>query len=222
MRRVRESRAKVLYDVATSARELGLTWDASAVSRIETGKRDLSLEEFLALPLVMTLALNETVTLVDLLEMDVEQAIRIESFNQETYALALFAMLAEPWLAFLRPEDRNIPGETIRDHLQQKMTDVHIARAPKEERNTLRELRGLAEDLGVTPREVMDACSTLWGEYTISPTSEREKRLRKSGADLSSPTTVRTLRGHISRQLVADLRAYFASSKPSDTPAVDD
>ena len=33
----------------------------------------------------------------------------------------------------------------------------------------------------------------------------------KSGADLSSPTSVRTMRGHLTRQLMAELRDYFAS-----------
>src|SRR5215217_2388487 len=70
MRRIREERSKVLHDVASAARELGLTWDASAVSRIETGKRDLTLEEFLAVPLIMTVALNDTVTMADLLKTD--------------------------------------------------------------------------------------------------------------------------------------------------------
>ena len=94
MRRIRESRAKVLHDVATAARDLGLTWDPSAVSSIETGKRDLTLEEFLALPLVMTLALNEIVTLADLLEADVEDELLLSSFGRFTSLYYVRPMLA--------------------------------------------------------------------------------------------------------------------------------
>lgn len=222
MRQLRERRAKVLHDVATSARELGLTWDASAVSRIETGKRDLSLEEFLALPLVMSVALNEVVSLVDLLEMDPEQRIFIKSFDQETFVLPLFAMLAEPWLAFVKLTHRDTAGETIQAHLQEKMTKVHTARAPDEDPSTLRETYEIAGELGVKPGEVTAACQALWGENTFLLSWEREKRLSNSGADLSSPTTVRTLRGHISRQLRAELRDYFATRKQSDNPIGDE
>jgi hypothetical protein len=222
MRRVRETNAKVLYDVAAAARDLGLTWDASAVSRIETGKRDLTLEEFLALPLVLTLALNEIVSLVDLLEMNDEQALNIKSFNQDTFVIPLFAMLAEPWFASPFKADGNIVRDTIREHLQTKKIKAQIAREPDEERSLLRELRAIAEDLGVKPGEVMDACKALWGEHTILPADERERRLRDSGADLSSPTTVRTLRGHISRQLMAELRDYFAARKHTDRPTGDE
>jgi hypothetical protein len=220
MRRIRESRAKVLHDVATAARDLGLTWDASAVSRIETGRRGLDLEEFLALPYVMTLALNETVTLVDLLHMDwEEEGAHLSSFDRETYLLPVVAMLAEPWIGFVKPEYLRTAGETIRKHLDEEKRRAQMAREPDEQRDIAREVQAIADEFGVRHVEVWQAYQALWGGFSSSLAREREKRLLGSGADLSSPTSVRTLRGHITRQLMAELRDYFATRKHSDRPA---
>lgn len=213
MRRLRESRAKVLHDVASAARDLGLTWDASAVSRIETGRRELTLEEFLALPLVMTLALNDTVTMADLLEVDVDLAPFVKSFDQEPGILNVLAILAEPYVAFVKPQYAAKPGDYAREYLEEEKVKAQVAREPAEERGSYREMQALADELGVRVKEVMAACRALWGEYAMSPSGERERRLRKSGADLSNPASVRTLRGHITRQLTNDLRDYFETSK---------
>lgn len=216
MRRLRESQAKVLHDVASAARDLGLTWDASAVSRIETARRDLTLEEFLALPMVMTLALNDPVTLGDLLEVDAEQAIWLKNFGREITIVELLLSLAEPFILFgdhkIRLEG-GTPSEVVRDGLDREKRAVQVAREPAEERGNYREMQALAESLGVRVTELMDACSALWGENAMRPSDERERRLLESGADLSNPATVRTLRGHLTRQLMTELRDYFANKE---------
>jgi hypothetical protein len=213
MRRLRESRAKVLHDVASAARDLGLTWDASAVSRIETGRRDLTLDEFLALPLVMTLALNDTVTMVDLLQVDIDRDVFVKSFERTPSILNVLAMLAEPYVAFVKPQYADKPGESARPYLEAAKVSAQVAREPAEERSSYREMQALADEFDVRVKEVMAACSALWGEHTLSPSGERERRLRNSGADLSNPASVRTLRGHITRQLTAELRDHFATKE---------
>jgi hypothetical protein len=219
MRRIRESHAKVLHDFATAARDLGLTWDASAVSRIETGRRGLDLEEFLALPYVMTLALNKTVSLVDLLHMDwEEEGAHLTNYGMTTHLLPVLAMLAEPWIDFVKPEYLRTAGETIRKHLEEEKRRAQAAREPDEERHGLRELEAVADELGVKRQELWKAYQELWGEFSTSLAREREKRLLESGADLSKPTSVRTLRGHYTRQLMTELRDYFATRKHSDRP----
>jgi hypothetical protein len=207
MRRIRESRAKVLHDVATAARDLGLTWDPSAVSRIETGKRDMTLEEFLALPLVMTLALNEIVTLADLLEADVEDELLLSSFGRFTSLYYVRPMLAEPFLKWIGREKQ--AAERVRDWLNDQKRRAQVAREPDEERTVAREMQSVADEFGVSLSSVVEAYNELWDAVSLG--GERERRLLKSGAALSSPTSARTVRGHLTRQLMAELRDYFAS-----------
>jgi hypothetical protein len=223
MRRIRESRAKVLHDVSTAARDLGLTWDASAVSRIETGKRGLDLEEFVALPIVMTLALNEPVTMADLLDLDADEATNLKNFDRRIGVVHVFPLLAEPWFIVFGGHDMELEGEAlsqvVRKSLDAEKVRAQVAREPDEERGIYRELQAVADELGVKVGELIKACKVLWGEYTISPTDEREKRLLNSGADLSNPTSVRTLRGHITRQLMTELRDYFGGRQRDEEPS---
>jgi transcriptional regulator with XRE-family HTH domain len=213
MRRLRESRAKVLHDVASAARDLGLTWDPSAVSRIETGRREPTLQEFLALPLVMTLAFNEPVTMVDLLEVDSDDLSEpLQIFGREVLITEVLLPLAEPFIVFADLDVRlkgGTPSEVIRKDLDRDKRAAQIAREPAEERGNYREMQAVADELGVNVVKLMDACQARWGEYALTLSGERERRLLESGTDLSNPATVRTLRGHITRQLMAELRDYF-------------
>jgi hypothetical protein len=134
-----------------------------------------------------------------------------------TNILPVFAMLAEPFTTFVKPE--YIPGDIIRKDLDEEKVKAQIAREPDEERGTYREMQAVADELGVRVDDLMKACEALWGEYVISPSSERERRLLASGADLSNPTSVRTVRGHITRQLMAELRDYFASHPHEQEPS---
>src|SRR5512132_1838975 len=70
MRRERQQRGKVLDDVAAAADAVGIVWDKSAVSRIELAERVLDIEEFVAVPLIMTIACGEPITFADLLNLD--------------------------------------------------------------------------------------------------------------------------------------------------------
>ena len=210
MRRLREDRAVVLRDVANAARDLGLSWDASAVSRIETGRRELSLEEFLALPLVMTLALDETVTMVDLLQVDAEEDHLLRSFGRNASTVYVTPMLAEPFLAFRgKSKVGEIASGIVREWLDEEKRKAQIAREPDEERSAARDMQSVADEFGVSLSSVFEAYNELWDAASLG--SERERRLLESGANLSNPTSVRTLRGHLTRQLMAELRDYFAS-----------
>jgi len=217
MRLLRERRAKVLHDVATAARDLGLTWDASAVSRIETGRRDFTLEEFLALPLLLSLALNETITLADLLRVEEEDEL-LNNFGRLTTAGPVLALLAEPFFEYRSWRGKTEVGRMVREWLNEDKRRAQAKREPAEERSAYRDMEEIAHELGVNVGDVFRAYRELWGEYTGSLASERERRLVHSAADLSSPTSVRTQRGHITRQLMTELRDYFAARKQGDPP----
>ncbi|MEV0616219.1 hypothetical protein AB0I81_23090 [Nonomuraea sp. NPDC050404] len=188
MRSLREARAVVLADVARAARAVGLSWDASAVSRIETGARQLTLDEFLTLPRIMTAALCEPTTLVTLL------ADGTGSLS-ETWAL-----LAEPGVAHLAVEA--IPD------LARKAVECSKRAAETQGGDT--DLYDRAAELGVTPEALSDAMTELWDVRSLR--AERERRLRESDTDLSQPTRARTARGHLTRQLMAELRHHLAEN----------
>ncbi len=216
MRRVRESRGKVLHDVASAARDLGLSWDASAVSRIETGRRDLTLEEFLALPDVLTLTLNEEVNFTDLLVLDREDEPLLSSFGRTTSMVWVMPMLAQPYVAIWEARSKVTAriNAAVHDRLEEEKRRAQLSREPAEP--SYEEFRAAAKELEVRPKDLMDAVQDLaaqgrWHERALVIHDERERRLLESGEDLSNPTRVRTLRGHITRQLMAELRDYFAS-----------
>ncbi|MFI6732085.1 helix-turn-helix domain-containing protein [Nonomuraea sp. NPDC050451] len=208
MRRIREEHGIVLADVSRAARDLGLTWDPSAISRIETGKRDLNLEEFLALPLVMTLAVNQTVTLVQLLD-GLGLVTIMDSFGRGFIGQYVLAMLAEPALAARPDIAPEKVSAIVSRHLHMDKRTAQARRVDTEERSVHRELQAVADELGVHVDDVKQATRELWGKYTMSPYQEREQRLVGSGVDLSQPNKVRTLRGHITRQIMNELREYF-------------
>jgi hypothetical protein len=208
MRRAREARGKVLADVGAAAREVGLNWDAAAVSRIETGKRQLTFEEFLALPDVLTLACDEPVTLSELVAPD----------GRETIATTtVLPLLAEAyWTTDRLPEWESLRGYVTKD-LDRAKREVQLAGTPAEEKKSAEEWREIAEAFGVTAGEVRGALLELskkggtWGSPSLY--SERERRLLQSGEDLSNPTRIRTVRGWITRELMQELGDYFAAKE---------
>jgi len=118
MRRVREKYGKTTRDVAGAARELGIDWNGEAVSRIERGKRELRLGEFLRLPAVLTLTVNHVVLLGELLHSDV-------GIDGE-WAIVLNAryLLAEPCWTDVR--------DHVRELLEHDRQAIQTARLPAE------------------------------------------------------------------------------------------
>lgn len=142
----------------------------------------------------------------------------LKSFDRRTWILPILEMLAEPFMVFAQLETRfGDDGKTITDlvkaGLNQEKREIYVARAPEEDRRSFENLRQLAKDLGVRPGDVMDAASALWGKYVLFPEAEAERRLLNSDIDLSNPNSVRTMRGHITRQVMRELADYFAAKR---------
>ncbi|MFI6496663.1 helix-turn-helix domain-containing protein [Nonomuraea typhae] len=215
IRRLREARSKGVREVAAAARAFGVKWDASAVSRIETGRRDLTVEELLALPRVLTLVLDEPVTLVDLLP-DGERCL-LTSFDRPVSLTRIQQLLAEPGLVWLNVQGADRLSEVVREKLTEDKRKAQLESAGQDTGESYEELQALADKLGVSTGNLLLAYRDLWG-LTGSLAQERERRLLESGVELSQPTKVRTLRGHITRQLMTELREYFDTQKGSDGP----
>jgi hypothetical protein len=68
----------------------------------------------------------------------------------------------------------------------------------------------------------MQAIRTLWGESHLTISDVRERKLLESDEDLSNPYRIRTLHGHLTRQLMAELRDYFETKKHTDRSTGDE
>lgn len=216
MRRVRIREGKVLADVAAAAQELGIPWDAAAVSRIETGKRSLSLDEYLMLPRVLSLTLGRPVVLGELLvpvaEADEEADLLVSTTDhRERLFVNLIAPTAHAWM--VAAGRSRVTAAALSEEVSADLDDdtrrTLLARSPVDGGTTLEGLRELAGNLGVTPYDVLGAAGELWGAVTLE--QERERRLLASGEDLSNPTRLRTVRGHLTRTLTQELREHFAA-----------
>jgi hypothetical protein len=206
MRRERQRRGKTLGDVGVAAGAVGITWDPSAVSRIELDLRILDIEEFAALPVIMTLALGEPITYADLFNLDgVEDGDAIVAVGR------LAPWLAETQRAVWPGEEWDRLREFVVHDVGVAAREVQAAAEPDEETSTLEEIQGFADRLDMPVAAVMDAIHDLvemplpdgWVHH--SPRAEREHRLAGRGEDLSQVGRIRVLRGHITRELEREI-----------------
>ncbi|MBO3748062.1 helix-turn-helix transcriptional regulator [Streptosporangiaceae bacterium NEAU-GS5] len=204
MRRVRETRDRTRLEVADAARDLGLGWSPALVARIENGRRELTVSEFVALPSVLTLAVNHPVTLADLLTTKDGEP-HVSAFGRPGHIADVQALLAEPGVLALRIS--TIP-DRVRQTLDRSKRQAQIARAFSG--GPVTEADAIAAKLGMTAPELAKACETLWHRPTVE--AECEQRLIESGVDLGQPAKTRLLAEHITRQLTTELNDYLHTS----------
>lgn len=65
MRRIRRERGVLQEDVAMAARWVGVMWSSTTVAQIESGTRQLSLDEFLLLPLILHCTISDLLFVED-------------------------------------------------------------------------------------------------------------------------------------------------------------
>jgi transcriptional regulator with XRE-family HTH domain len=214
MRELRDAHGVTADAVAAKAREVGLGWQRSTVASIETGRRRLTAEELLLLPLLLSMALPLRVTLRDLLDDDAALT------DELTMTRTGFAQLLDPqpgiWGGYrLRTGaaaavDRRSSVERWRRVLElwpgageprrldlQRLTAVERSAAATAEQNA-------ARALGCTALDVAALAHRTWGRGL---TEERDARLA-AGSDAAGqdpPSAVRTRRGHVTRQLLDEL-----------------
>lgn len=216
MRSLRDQHDVTADAVASRARELGLRWQRSTVASIETGRRGLSAEELLLLPLVLSMALPVRVSLPQLLD---EEAALSEEL---TMTRAGFAQLLDPvpgmWGGYrlqstatatpLTDATNSGPSVERWQRIEQLWPEVHAPR-----RFDLRRLAAIensasstaeqnaARALDTTPLEVATVAHRLWGHGL---TEERDRRLLDA-KNTSVGASVRVRRGHVTRVLLDEL-----------------
>jgi len=187
LRREREDRGLTAADVALLAVDrLGLGWDRSTVTRIELGQRQLLAGE------LVLLAVLHDVPVVDLLPDE-----RCE-LSPAVSAVPAAAAKTVEWRQQVALTDTATSTDTL-----------SVLRTAATAAATLSVTKHQADDatvkaahrLGVDPAAVSVAAVRLWGRGL---TAERDRRVEAMPGE--SPQSRGRRRGHVTRELVEDLR----------------
>jgi transcriptional regulator with XRE-family HTH domain len=202
--------------LAGHARRLGLNWQRSTVGTIEAGRRRLSGDELLLLPLLLSMALPVTVTLRDLLDTDIalteELVMTPNGFRQLLDERASlyggYRLTSTP-----RTGDGGGTPSTVElwRRIERLWPDVHagsrldLARLRAVERAAAGEAeQKAARTLACTAVDVSAVAHRLWGHGL---TAERDRRVLEHAVAGETPAGVRVRRGHVTRALVEALGA---------------
>ena len=200
MRRIRTERGLLQEDVAMAARWVGLMWSSITVTQIESGSRQLSLDEVLLLPLVLRCSLKD---LLDTANDD--DPIQL-GFNTILEAATVRRLVAEkgpqlsaddiPMLPGLEyPLDPKITSAVLKGSLEETLLSYLLVREGA---------RGEAERKAAQTMRISAALITayalsLWGR---SLTEERDGRAVEH---LIKGKELRAVRGHITRTLLREI-----------------
>ena len=219
MRLLRERAGSRQEDIAMVARRWGFDWTRATVAAVETGRRDVTLGEALALPPILSSALGLAVELSDLLPGDKE---RVALGGEATASVRQLRRI-------LRGEGSKIPMASL-------VTTAGGAVVPDDpfwtdparvawRRRVISDLRRQAERaagdaeakaaarLGVEVSFVALAARRLWRRGFAE---ERDRRLAQSAPHQASAKTIRALRGHISRRLIEELRPEIEAAMAAE------
>lgn len=203
LKRIREASGRRQDDVAAEARRLGLTWTRSTVAALETGRRELKIEELVALPVILGSALGKPVTALDLYACG--DAISL------TPAVALSTQELARALSGQRVSVRWLVDEERQRLIDEELPELADILSGFDDATVERALvagRGEAEakaagSLGVLPGLVGAVAVHLWGR---SLSDERDARAGSDG----DARSLQARRGHATRALLAELRDELA------------
>lgn len=169
-------------ELAKFARVAGLNWTRSTVADIEKHRRDVSVEEFLLLPVILNAATNGryNIELETLFPRDMKW---LDLGGTRVKPSGLAKILSSRYKDEFRTHEFSSPAfdEVQTEAWSQREAEVHAARV-----------------LGIEPTEVTAISFSLWDQGL---TEEREERLAKS----AGAGDVSRRRGHITRKLIAEL-----------------
>lgn len=176
IREIKEGRQWRQHDLAASARSFGFAWKSDTVAALEGGTRKLAVGEFSYLTLIL----------------QVDSWTEIFSTDDTILIAPDLAVKARDYGRFLASKTRRPAPQFNVDRVQRKLA----AKAESE----LKAARRLA----VTPEKLTAAAWKLWHR---SLTHERERLFTEATKDKDvSPRESQALRGHITRQLISQLK----------------
>lgn len=200
MRRIRTERGLLQEDVAMAARWVGLMWSSITVTQIESGSRQLSLDEVLLLPLVLRCSLKD---LLDTANDD--DPIQL-GYNTILEAATVRRLVAEkgpqlsadeiPMLPGLEyPLDPKITSAVRKGSLEETLLSYLLVREGARGEAE----RKAAQTMRITAALITAYALSLWGR---SLTEERDGRAVEH---LIKGKELRAVRGHITRALLREI-----------------
>jgi transcriptional regulator with XRE-family HTH domain len=186
LRAVLDDRGMRREDMAGEMTQLGFRWTGNTVTQVITGRRGLSLLELAGICSVLGTSLT------DLLGSNSE--VKLPNFD----ARLPVADIAEAIRSGGGNWGRRGLVRTLFGPVQREFEEVRTKAARR---------------LGVAPEQVDEAAIHLWGRPLGA---ERDHRFDTSDFDFNAPENRRTLqarRGHATRALIDELRAYFAEQQ---------
>lgn len=190
-------------DVARASGRVGLDWSRSKVALLEVGKHPLSAADLLALPLVLTVALHRVVV-PDELFGDTDEYVALTPHLQVPVASVRAGLSA--WFRSLRA--KNFKAKPRLTDLAEYRTVVELPPGTRHYMDDrLAELRDDAVQkasrrLGVSATSIVSSAHRLWGRGLVA---EREERL--ADTEVTDQRSRQARRGHVTRQLLAELAA---------------
>jgi transcriptional regulator with XRE-family HTH domain len=201
--------------------QVGLPWTRDTVAAIETRGRPLSFVEAIGLGQVLPsvppaggqhrgiAALFDSLPRAQLLALSDTGEITVHGIQAALAGNPLQNATRTRWTQQALHKARrarqalHVLEQALRTQptLQQRRAFLNAARGAAEQK--------AASRLGTTPAEVAAAAVSLWGRGL---TEEREARLQQREHP-AQPGALNTLRGHITRQLLSDIRAAIAQQK---------
>jgi transcriptional regulator with XRE-family HTH domain len=208
-------------EVAAAARSVGLGWGRSTVAELEAGSKRLSAEEFVLLPFVLLNVGGGDSNLADLLRpMDIDPPgdwVTLTPTARAKYT-ALVDLLDGTATA-LSTNTNLLDLPRTRDQRRAHADAIErlkgyrriwpgtaLHRLEEAERDASGEAeQKAARKVGVPAAHVAVAAHRLWGRGL---TAERDRRVAERDPG-GRPRSVQAARGHVTRQLMAELRPLF-------------
>jgi transcriptional regulator with XRE-family HTH domain len=217
LRALRTAAGRLQEDVAAAARTWGFDWQRGTVAMIELGRRRVTAEEFLALPQIARDAGLDGLRIDDLV---IGGSSAVWVILNPLTALDTTLPLATASQGGLVPTSAEAPdppeAREIRrlwprflpGHRQSKAEVFRIALESHGDAETK-----AARTLGVSPVAVAMVAQRRWRQ---SLTAQRDALAAgREGVGGIDPRRLQARRGHITRQLVAELRLWLTNLRPT-------
>jgi transcriptional regulator with XRE-family HTH domain len=217
LRSIREQRGERQDDIAHLARLHGLRWTRTTVAKVERGERAMSVEEVVLLSLALRVAMSDLVSGADMIAITEDAALSarnlralldgrrddvvlpgvdIPAVRQAPARLRQLARLFQRTVAPVWPDP---PMWAVKEAQMAASNDAEV---------------NASRRLGVAPFLVALAACRRWGRTL---TAERDERVAEAAPGDASSRTLTALRGHVTRQLVAELEAELPAKSTEGT-----
>jgi transcriptional regulator with XRE-family HTH domain len=208
VKRMRTERGYSQDDLARLCRDRGLKWSRSTVAAVEACTKKISAEELVLLPIVLDVEIEEFVRHQGTIRLGDEVVLRrwqillilANDGNLETAKPRddEVSILGRGWVESIRPS----LGQEVDRSRRTKMKRARASASGEAEQKAARKFGIAAENLAY---QAFD----LWGR---SLTEERDRRLEQEINTTAASKSVQALRGHITRQLLAELEPYLGEA----------